>query len=63
MALIEMQNIKKDYFLGETVVHALRGSTSASKRVSSSRSGGLPAPARRPFLISSALLTNQPEAL
>jgi len=25
MALIEMQNIKKDYFLGETVVHALRG--------------------------------------
>jgi len=25
MALIEMQNIKKDYFLGETVVHALQG--------------------------------------
>jgi len=25
MALIEMKNIKKDYFLGETVVHALRG--------------------------------------
>jgi len=25
MALIEMQNIKKDYFLGETVVHALGG--------------------------------------
>lgn len=25
MALIEMQNIKKDYFLGEKVVHALRG--------------------------------------
>ncbi len=25
MALIEMQHIKKDYFLGETVVHALRG--------------------------------------
>src|SRR4030042_5732378 len=25
MALIEMNNIKKDYFLGETVVHALQG--------------------------------------
>lgn len=25
MALIEMKNIKKDYFLGETVVHALHG--------------------------------------
>jgi putative ABC transport system ATP-binding protein len=25
MTLIEMKNIKKDYFLGETVVHALRG--------------------------------------
>ena len=25
MSLIEMKNIKKDYFLGETVVHALRG--------------------------------------
>jgi putative ABC transport system ATP-binding protein len=25
MALIEMQNIKKDYFLGEAVVHALQG--------------------------------------
>ena len=25
MALIEMENIKKDYFLGETVVHALQG--------------------------------------
>jgi putative ABC transport system ATP-binding protein len=25
MALITMQNIKKDYFLGETVVHALQG--------------------------------------
>ncbi len=25
MALIEMKDIKKDYFLGETVVHALRG--------------------------------------
>ncbi len=25
MALIEMRNIKKDYFLGETVVHALQG--------------------------------------
>ncbi|RPH49878.1 MAG: ABC transporter ATP-binding protein [Desulfobacteraceae bacterium] len=25
MALIEMENIKKDYFLGETVVHALKG--------------------------------------
>ncbi len=25
MALIDMENIKKDYFLGETVVHALRG--------------------------------------
>jgi putative ABC transport system ATP-binding protein len=25
MALIEMKNIKKDYVLGETVVHALRG--------------------------------------
>ncbi|MCJ7664628.1 MAG: ABC transporter ATP-binding protein [Desulfobacterales bacterium] len=25
MALIEMQNIKKDYLLGETVVHALQG--------------------------------------
>jgi putative ABC transport system ATP-binding protein len=25
MALIEMGNIKKDYFLGETVVHALQG--------------------------------------
>ncbi|RPI80137.1 MAG: ABC transporter ATP-binding protein [Desulfobacteraceae bacterium] len=25
MPLIEMKNIKKDYFLGETVVHALRG--------------------------------------
>jgi putative ABC transport system ATP-binding protein len=25
MALIEMKNIKKDYFLGETVVHALQG--------------------------------------
>ncbi len=25
MALIEMQDIKKDYFLGETVVHALQG--------------------------------------
>jgi putative ABC transport system ATP-binding protein len=25
MALIEMKNIKKDYFLGETIVHALRG--------------------------------------
>jgi putative ABC transport system ATP-binding protein len=25
MALIKMKNIKKDYFLGETVVHALRG--------------------------------------
>jgi len=25
MALIEMENIRKDYFLGETVVHALQG--------------------------------------
>jgi putative ABC transport system ATP-binding protein len=25
MALIEMQNIKKDYFLGEAVVHAIQG--------------------------------------
>lgn len=25
MTLIEMENIKKDYFLGETVVHALKG--------------------------------------
>ena len=25
MALIEMEGVKKDYFLGETVVHALRG--------------------------------------
>jgi len=25
MELIEMKDIKKDYFLGETVVHALRG--------------------------------------
>jgi len=25
VSLIEMKNIKKDYFLGETVVHALRG--------------------------------------
>jgi putative ABC transport system ATP-binding protein len=25
MALINMQSIKKDYFLGETAVHALRG--------------------------------------
>ena len=25
MALIEMTNIRKDYHLGETVVHALRG--------------------------------------
>jgi putative ABC transport system ATP-binding protein len=25
VALIEMKNIKKDYYLGETVVHALRG--------------------------------------
>jgi putative ABC transport system ATP-binding protein len=25
MALIEMKNIKKDYFLGETIVHALQG--------------------------------------
>ncbi|OQW99019.1 MAG: lipoprotein ABC transporter ATP-binding protein LolD, partial [Desulfobacteraceae bacterium A6] len=25
MALIKMENIKKDYFLGETVVHALKG--------------------------------------
>jgi putative ABC transport system ATP-binding protein len=25
MSLIEMRNIKKDYFLGETTVHALRG--------------------------------------
>jgi putative ABC transport system ATP-binding protein len=25
MALIEMKNLKKDYFLGETVVHALQG--------------------------------------
>ena len=25
MELIEMEEIKKDYFLGETVVHALRG--------------------------------------
>ena len=25
MSLIEMENIKKDYFLGETVVHALQG--------------------------------------
>ena len=25
MELIEMEKIKKDYFLGETVVHALRG--------------------------------------
>jgi len=25
MALVEMEEIKKDYFLGETVVHALRG--------------------------------------
>ena len=25
MALIEMTNIKKDYFLGETTVHALQG--------------------------------------
>jgi putative ABC transport system ATP-binding protein len=25
VALIELENIKKDYFLGETIVHALRG--------------------------------------
>ena len=25
MALIEMKNLKKDYFLGETIVHALQG--------------------------------------
>jgi hypothetical protein len=25
MSLIEMRNIKKEYFLGETTVHALKG--------------------------------------
>ena len=52
MPLIEMQNIRKDYHLGDTIVHALQGDRpEESTRESSSPYGGLRARARRRFSI------------